>query len=196
MGFPILVRCHLYIESGTWTFIGQDKDLVSIQRDTITWTNDLLSETPLATGMGEIKLLQKNHFVVFSRPIDSFHKCHNPFRKISHNVPICNRNAHRCPHFCYKVVHCGIWGWCFVGYFRWICWLLRKLPFKFWYWSNWVESKLYAKRSMTFSHTTELLVYQFKFSTVCILNCPWIHRTISCNIFDEVIQWNLSIATT
>ena len=29
-------------------------------------------------------------------------------RQISHNAPFCNRNAHTCAHFCYKVVHCEI----------------------------------------------------------------------------------------
>ena len=27
---------------------------------------------------------------------------------ISHNAPRCNRNVHTCAHFCYNVVHCGI----------------------------------------------------------------------------------------
>ena len=36
--------------------------------------------------------------------------------QISHNIPLCNRNVHMCAHFCYKVVHCGIWDWCTVGF--------------------------------------------------------------------------------
>ena len=31
-------------------------------------------------------------------------------RWISHNAPFCNRNVHTCAHFCYKMVHCGIWN--------------------------------------------------------------------------------------
>ena len=29
---------------------------------------------------------------------------------MSHNAPFCNRNVHTCAHFCYKTVHCGMWG--------------------------------------------------------------------------------------
>ena len=28
----------------------------------------------------------------------------------------CNRNMHTCTHFCYKMVNCGIWEWCIVGF--------------------------------------------------------------------------------
>ena len=34
---------------------------------------------------------------------------------ISHNAPFCYRNVHICAHFCYKLVHCGIWDWRLVG---------------------------------------------------------------------------------
>ena len=38
-----------------------------------------------------------------------------------HNAPFCNRNVHRCAHFCYKMVHCGIFvmrcGVCEAGLF-------------------------------------------------------------------------------
>ena len=39
------------------------------------------------------------------------------------NIPqctICNRNVHLCAHFCYKMVHCGIYAWCIVGFVRWV----------------------------------------------------------------------------
>ena len=29
---------------------------------------------------------------------------------------ICNRNVHTCAHFCYSMVHCGIWDWRIVGF--------------------------------------------------------------------------------
>ena len=35
---------------------------------------------------------------------------------ISHNALFCNRNVHTCAHFCYKMVHCGIFVWCIMGY--------------------------------------------------------------------------------
>ena len=33
---------------------------------------------------------------------------------ISHNAPFCNKNVYMCAHFCYKMVHCGIWDTCIV----------------------------------------------------------------------------------
>ena len=38
----------------------------------------------------------------------------------SHNAPFCNRNVHICAHFCYEMVHCGIFVWCIVGFVRWV----------------------------------------------------------------------------
>ena len=41
----------------------------------------------------------------------------NPtIHQISHDAPFCNRNVHTCAHFCYKVMHCGLWDWCIVGF--------------------------------------------------------------------------------
>ena len=37
-------------------------------------------------------------------------------RQISHNALFCSRNVHTSAHFCYKMVHCGIWDWCMVGF--------------------------------------------------------------------------------
>ena len=39
-------------------------------------------------------------------------------RQLSHNAPLCNRNVHTCAHFCYKVVHYGIWDCCIVGFLQ------------------------------------------------------------------------------
>ena len=39
---------------------------------------------------------------------------------ISQNAPFCNRNAHTCAHFCYKMVYSGILVWCIVGFVRWV----------------------------------------------------------------------------
>ena len=38
----------------------------------------------------------------------------------SHNAKFCNRNVHMCAHFCCKMVHCGIFVSCIVGYVRWV----------------------------------------------------------------------------
>ena len=38
---------------------------------------------------------------------------------ISHNAPLCYRNVHMCAHFCYKMVHCGRFVRCIVGFLGW-----------------------------------------------------------------------------
>ena len=45
--------------------------------------------------------------------ISQIPQCTSP---ISHNEPLCNINVHMREHFCYKIVHCGIWDWCIVGF--------------------------------------------------------------------------------
>ena len=35
---------------------------------------------------------------------------------IYHNATFCNRNVHICPPFCYKMVHCGVYDKCIVGF--------------------------------------------------------------------------------
>ena len=39
------------------------------------------------------------------RPITQILQCTSP---ISHNAPLCNRNVHMHAHFCFKIMHCGI----------------------------------------------------------------------------------------
>ena len=41
-------------------------------------------------------------------------------QQISHNAPFCNRNVHTCAHFCYKMVHCGIWNWSIVRFVQYV----------------------------------------------------------------------------
>ena len=41
---------------------------------------------------------------------------------ISQNAPFCNRNVHMCAHFCYTMMHYGIYIWCIVGFVRWVYW--------------------------------------------------------------------------
>ena len=53
----------------------------------------------------------------WNRPISQIPQCTSP---ISHNASFCNRNVHTCAHFCYKMVHCGIFDWCIVGFVRWV----------------------------------------------------------------------------
>ena len=42
-------------------------------------------------------------------PISQIQRC---IRQIAHYAAFCNRYA--CAHFCYKLLHCGIWDWCIV----------------------------------------------------------------------------------
>ena len=48
-------------------------------------------------------------------PIPQIPQC---IRQISHNATFCNRNVHMWAHLCYKMVHCGIWDWCIVGFMQ------------------------------------------------------------------------------
>ena len=51
-----------------------------------------------------------------NRPISQIPEC---IRQISHNATFCNRNVHTCAHFCYKMLYCGIWHRCILGFVRW-----------------------------------------------------------------------------
>ena len=69
---------------------------------------------PLWKGL----IMQKYILYLLYRPFSLFPQC---IRQISHNAPFCNRNVHACAHFCYKMVHCGIWNWCIVGFVQEVC---------------------------------------------------------------------------
>ena len=61
------------------------------------------------------------HTVIWKQSIcDKHHQTHitNPTMHQA-DIPqctICNRNVHTCAHFCYSMVHCGIWDWRIVGF--------------------------------------------------------------------------------
>ena len=40
-----------------------------------------------------------------------------------------NRNMSTCAHFCCKMVYCGIWNWCIVGFVREVIWLTQGILF-------------------------------------------------------------------
>ena len=44
-------------------------------------------------------------------------QCTSP---ISHTAPFCNINMHMCAHFCYKMVHYGIFVWYIIIFVRWV----------------------------------------------------------------------------
>ena len=48
-----------------------------------------------------------------NRPIWQIPQC---ISLVSHSAPFCERNVHTCAHFSYKMVHCGIWDRCIVGF--------------------------------------------------------------------------------
>ena len=52
-----------------------------------------------------------------NRPIAQISQCTSP---MSHNAPFCSRNVRMCARFCYRMVHCGIFVWCIVGFVRWV----------------------------------------------------------------------------
>ena len=56
-------------------------------------------------------------------PISQIPKC---ICAISHNASFCNRNVHMCAHFCYKMVHCGIFARCVVQH------ITDNLGLKYW----------------------------------------------------------------
>ena len=53
-----------------------------------------------------------SRLVQSNRPVSQIPQC---ICAVSHNAPYCKRNVHMCAHFCYKMVHCGIFVWCIVG---------------------------------------------------------------------------------
>ena len=54
---------------------------------------------------------------VTNRPISWIPQC---TWQIYRNAPFCDRNGHTFTHFCYKMVHCGIWDRCIMGFVRWV----------------------------------------------------------------------------
>ena len=57
------------------------------------------------------------HVLRCNRPISQIPQC---IRQISHNAPFCNRNVHICAHFCYKMLHYGIWHRGILGFVKWV----------------------------------------------------------------------------
>ena len=65
--------------------------------------------------------------VLLNRPISQIPQC---IRQISHNATFCNRNVHMCAHFCYKMLRCGIWCRCILGFVRWVYWFTLSESFQ------------------------------------------------------------------
>ena len=45
----------------------------------------------------------------------------------SQNASVPYPTMHICEHFCYKMVHCGIWHWCILGFVRWVYCTIKRL---------------------------------------------------------------------
>ena len=108
-------RCVCYIKVNHWLW--EQSDMYAIQMLTADHGNNQLV---IGDWNKEVKYLW--WLFVFSidildlhsyRPISQILQC---IRQMSHNAPFCNRNVHTCAHFCYKVVHCGMYDWCIVGF--------------------------------------------------------------------------------
>ena len=52
--------------------------------------------------------------------LDFYNRQKCPFPYSTQNAPLYNRNVHMCAHFCYKVVHCGVFVLHIMGFVRWI----------------------------------------------------------------------------
>ena len=102
--------------------------------------------------------------------IDQLHKSHDtpvPYPIMHHFVTeIC-----MCAHFCYKMVHCGIWDWCIVGYVRWVYffgWAVHILHVKHVLeitltltWFNWLKGKRPSDMLVLVTLSDQLYVYTY-----------------------------------
>ena len=134
-----------------WVNIGSENGMSSVQHQAITWTNivswiprnkysQILMEIQtfsfkktdleMSSSKGwplfclnvlshKLLLVSPDQLQSWYRPMAQIQRCTSP---ISHNASFCNRNVHMCAHFCYKIVHCGIFVWCTVGFVRWFYW--------------------------------------------------------------------------
>ena len=64
--------------------------------------------------------LEVNGEIYIYRPISQIPRC---IKQISHNAPLCNTRE----HVCCKMVHCGIWEWCIMGFVRQVYWILIRI---------------------------------------------------------------------
>ena len=77
-----------------------------------SFANVILHDWKTLTTTQQWQIIQ---FCDLNRPMSQILQC---IRQISHNTTYCNRNVHTCAHFCYEMVYCGIWYWCFVVFVR------------------------------------------------------------------------------
>ena len=61
--------------------------------------------------------LYNQSWLIVNRSVAQIPQCTSP---ISHNAPFCNRTVHMCAHFCYKIVHYGMFAYCIMGFVRWV----------------------------------------------------------------------------
>ena len=69
--------------------------------------------SPYITHIGNDERLFTRECLCDTKPVTQIPQCTSP---VSHNAPFCDRNVHMYAHFCYKMVHCGIFVWCTAGF--------------------------------------------------------------------------------
>ena len=102
-----LTSCHTY-----WVHINSIDNERSLYRtgDILKWIPHTKHSiiAPPSPATAHLLVIMKPR-VWQHRPISQIPQCTSPK---SHNAPFCNINVNICAHFCYKMVHCGIFAWC------------------------------------------------------------------------------------
>ena len=124
---------------------------------------------------------------------------------MSHNAPFCNRNVHICAHFCYKMLHCGIWDWCIVGFAQRVYWFYVLLlanriesarvnqNAEFCWLTHWGRDIMAPISQTTFSNAfswMKLLNLKKNFTEMCSLWSNWQYGSIGSPSRRETIIWS------
>ena len=100
-------------------------------------------------------------------------------RQISHSTPFCNKNVHTCAHFCYKMVHCGIWDWLCNRSIVWktisnyMCFAVRLLM-------SWGICK--------YDDANVLIPFMYKYAGLILGLCP-VHEIRRYKVTPSLIGW-------
>ena len=152
---------HLKMSSGKWRSLCLGLNVLIGMFDVLLWT------LWYQMCSGRWLLWQSYKTVQVENPWGSFsvsgsygdnYTCYRPIaqipqciRQVSHNAPSCNRNVHT---FCYKMVHCGMWDWCNMGFVQQVYWsLVYQGPMNI----NWHLSRIFCVPA--WSLTTGLYAY-------------------------------------
>ena len=122
---------------------------------------------------------------------------------MSHNAPFWNRNVHICAHFCYKMVHCGIFVGCIVAFVRWV--YDPGSMMMLWNRAQWMVAPdsiqyqpsfgpIHISGSLPGSHYMHLKCWPIEAWTKWPPYCRWHWNAISWN-FSILIKMSLNFAT-